>query len=206
VDSECGPEVVVLNATANDDCSGENLVFSYIVDFYDDDNFDANGFGNSVEKEFPVGKHIVYWQVEDKCGNVSETCEQKVVILNKKSPPAICIEGISTDLILMDLDNDGVGETPMAIVTPHVIHANKKDSLDCLGEHLIFSFSSDTTDVIREFGCSMVGEQLIALYVTDSQGNQTFCTSTIDIQDNMNLCEDVCEIDLICGSYSSGDS
>ena len=202
VDNECGPEIVVLTASATDDCSGENLVFSYIIDFYGDDYFDQNGVGINIEKEFPIGEHIVYWQVEDKCGNVSETCEQLITIRNTKSPPAICIQGISTDLILMDLDNDGVGETPMSIVTPHVIHGNKKDSIDCLGEHLIFSFSSDTTDVIREFDCSMVGEQTISLYVTDSQGNQTFCTSTIDIQDNMDLCDDVmppdCDIAAIC--------
>jgi len=197
VDSDCGPEVVVLTASATDDCSGDNLVFSYVVDFFADDNFDGNGYGHSVEKEFPVGKHIVYWQVEDRCGNISETCEQMVEIKNSKSPPAICIQGISTDLILMDLDNDGVGETPMSIVTPHVIHGNKKDSIDCFGEHLIFSFSADTTDVIREFGCAMVGMQTISLYVTDSNGNQSFCTSSIDIQDNMDLCEDEMEED--CG-------
>ncbi len=202
VDNECGPEIVILTATATDDCSGDNLVYSYIIDFYGDDYFDQNGIGINIEKEFPVGEHVVYWQVEDKCGNLSETCEQLIVVKNTKSPPAICIQGISTDLVLMDLDNDGVGETPMSIVTPHVIHGNKKDSIDCLGEHLIFSFSSDTTDVIREFDCRMVGEQTVTLYVTDSQGNQSFCTSTIDIQDNMDLCDDVmppdCDIAAIC--------
>ncbi len=198
-DPACGPVDVNIAATATDDCSrGLDLRYEYKIDFNKDGGIDLRATGNDVVELFPIGEHLVYWTVEDKCGNRSEACEQMVSVVNTKAPLAYCVVGVVTDLVLMDTDDDGQLDTPMSIATPHNIHGNKKDSLDCVGELLKFSFSSDTTDVTREFNCNTVGAQLVRLYVTDSFGNQSYCETTIEVQDNMDLCGDCVEPTAIC--------
>jgi len=198
-DPECGPVDVNISASATDDCSrGIGLRYYYQIDYHNDGSKDQKGQGNDVIEIFPIGKHMVYWTAEDKCGNVSEACEQMVSIVNTKAPLAYCVLGVVTDLVNMDTDGDGIHDTPMSIATPHNIHGNKKDSLDCVGELLKFSFSSDTTDIIREFNCNTTGDQIVRLYVTDSFGNQSFCETTIEVQDNNDLCGDCIEPTAVC--------
>ena len=198
-DLDCGPVDVNIAVTATDDCSqGVDLRFEYKVDFNKDGETDYSASGNDVIESFPIGEHLVYWTAKDKCGNTSEACEQMVSVLNTKAPQAYCVLGVVTDLVLMDTDGNGSLDTPMSIATPHHIHGNKKDSLDCVGELLKFSFSSDTTDVIREFNCNTLGDQLVRLYVTDSFGNQSFCETTIEIQDNFGNCDECREPTAMC--------
>ena len=50
------------------------------------------------------------------------------------------------------------------------------------------SFSPDVTDLNRTFTCDDLGRQVIEVWVTDIAGNQDFCSTTIIIQDNSNVC------------------
>ena len=41
---------------------------------------------------------------------------------------------------------------------------------------------------VLDFNCTLLGRQTVNLYVIDEEGNWDFCTTYVDVQDNMNAC------------------
>jgi hypothetical protein len=51
------------------------------------------------------------------------------------------------------------------------------------------SFSDDPNDDSRIFTCDDLGENTIQLWVTDAAGNQDFCETFVEVQDNLGHCD-----------------
>ena len=171
-------DVVVI---ATDDCTQANeLVYSYEIDLDSDGSIDYNGNTNDASRVYPVGTHIIYWEVEDMCGN-TETCEQEIDVIDDKNPTPYCIGGVTT-VVMNDPNQSEVR-----------IWASDFDlgsSDKCDGDNVYISFSQDIDDIYREYGCDDLGVQTVEIWVTDQSGNQDYCTTMIDVQDNMGICPD----------------
>ncbi len=180
-----------LVALATDDCTPDaDLSYTYIIDLDNDGTNDLTGVGPNANATYRLGTHSVRYTVTDGCGNVAFQ-ERLFTIVNLKTATAYCLDNISVNLIPMDLDNDGVIDGNMAMVTPDMVDAG---SFHSCGYDIQLSFSADVNDTQLAFDCSTLGEQEIELWVTDSNGNADYCTTTIEVQDNLDLCSDPCDL------------
>lgn len=192
-DPECNDGAVTLTKSATDDCT-DALHWSYQIDANNDGVYDfvpVTGVGNTADASgtYPIGSHRITWTFWDRCGNVT-TCDQLFDVVNCKSPTPYCLSGISTDLMPQDTDNDGEPDAGMIDIWAKDFD---KGSYHPCGYPVVLSFSQDTSDTVRFFDCSHVAEdQEVRLYATavtpDGQLLQAFCVTSIDIQDNMNVC------------------
>jgi len=161
---------IIVNAT--DDCTPvEELKFSYTIDLDDDDSIDIVGSTNDASQTLDVGTHKVTFTVEDQCGNQS-VCMFDVRVEDKKKPTPYCLSEITTVI----MPSSGMID----------IWASDFDlgSFDnCPGDVLI-SFSSNVNDTQEVFSCDDLGLNELEIWVTDASGNQDFCTTQVNIQDN----------------------
>ncbi len=178
----CESREVTLDANAIDCTPADELVWTYKI--FKSGVLFQQGNGNSVTDIFTVGEYSIEFTVSDRCGNLSQTSYEFEVITTKPAVP-ICINGLSSNVTMMDTDGDGIGDTPQTMLTPELF--DNKSYHPC-GYDFVLSFSADVDDTLRTFTCDDLGEQLIQLWVTDSHGNTAYCETTIDIQDNDNLC------------------
>lgn len=136
----------------------------------------GNGFGpfNTVGQ----GNILVIYSATDNCGNTSN-CQIELSVIDCKKPSPKCKNGLIVEL----MDND-----PPSIE----IWASDFDdgSTDNCSSNVNFSFSSDINDRFITYECGDVGQQSLEIWVTDDAGNQDYCTTFVDIQDNMLLCTD----------------
>ena len=114
----------------------------------------------------------------DNCNNQT-ACETTVKVVDCKKPTPYCKNGLIVELMVVD--------PAMVEVWASDLDANSFDN--CPGS-LIFSFSANTNDLSIVFDCDDVGSQQVDIWVTDAAGNQDFCTTAINIQANMNQCDD----------------
>ncbi len=193
-DQTCTDGFIELNASAVDDCTAE-LKASYQIDAFNDGSFDISSgtqIGNSISASgtYPIGSHRIVWTFEDLCGNkVSQ--EQLFDIVNCKAPTPYCINGLAVDLMPMDFDEDGDIDGGMVELWASDFDAGS--SHPC-GYEVILSFSEDIDSTNRVFTCADEGLQTIRIYATVitpmGEEIQDYCSTTVDIQDNMNACED----------------
>jgi len=177
---DCEPEPFEWSMSAMDDCTMD-LQWEYELDLNTDGVIDERGLTETIAGTYPPGTHTTYWKVRDRCGNF-ELCEQKVVIKNTKPPTAVCINGLSVDLVPMDFDNDGVIDNEMVTLWASDFNAS---SYHPCGDDIVFSFSADTTDIFLELDCENIGEYIVDLWVTSVEtGAGTYCTTFVDVQDN----------------------
>ena len=118
-DAECTPIPIRLSIDATDDCTeATDLLYRYKVDLNSDgiiDIVNASIGGNVATGTWPLGRHILKWEVEDRCGNTA-ICQSEVNLINCKAPTAYCHRDISVGLVPMDLDGDGTADTKMVQV------------------------------------------------------------------------------------------
>ena len=183
LDCTSGPISVTL--TASDDCDA----LDYMYDLIDvNGTVIASGKTNNLSTNIPVGPYTISWFVSDGCGNF-DTYLQPIEVLNTKLPTPVCLNGLSANLALTDLDMDGVIDAEIAEIWATDFDSGSSNSC---GNAVVVSFSPDTTDIVKIFDCNNVGINSIQIYVTDVRtGLQDFCSTFIDIQDNngQNICE-----------------
>ncbi|MBK8296796.1 MAG: hypothetical protein IPK91_05860 [Saprospiraceae bacterium] len=187
-DVNCRPIPVTFSIEAGDDCTDPLLMlYTYKIDFDSDGTIDVvrAGIGERVASgTWPLGRHTVKWEVEDRCGNTAK--ESFIMDLrNCKPPVAYCLNGVSTNLTPMDLDGDGIPDTAMDSVWAKDFDAG---SYHNCGYYVTLSFSADTNDKYRVYDCDDRGLQAVELWVTDINGNTSFCRTFIDVQDNLGFC------------------
>lgn len=136
--------------------------------------------GADASGTYPVGTTEVMFTVSDLCGNFS-FCTVKVVVKDDKAPGVKCKYGLSADLVYMG--------TPiiMACVPAKAFDAGSIDNCTPV-KNLKFSYSSNVNDTLQCFDCGDKGINQIKVWVTDANGNQDYCLTFIDIQDNMFPC------------------
>ncbi|MEM9549173.1 MAG: hypothetical protein AAGA77_24515, partial [Bacteroidota bacterium] len=178
--NECNA-IVSLSIDAEDDCLDDTpfITYSYVINVNNDSNTsnDISGQGNSFSHELEQGVHEVTWTAQDRCGN-DTTCTYLVTVEECKAPTAICLSGLV------------IGMTDTGEVELWASDVNQNSFDNCTdSDDLIFSFSSDTDDFGIVFDCDDIGTpQYIEMWVTDEEGNQSFCSTFVDVQDNNGYC------------------
>jgi hypothetical protein len=189
-DPECGGLTLEFEAEAIDDCSGPaSLRWTYSVDINNDGSFDLtseiiSGASILFTIDIPIGSHRILYTVWDQCGNIT-TEEQNVTVASCKGPSAKCIHGLSTNLMAMDLDGDGIPDWGMVTIQAEMFDAGSDHPC---GNAITLAFSADPLDVTKVFDCSDLGDNEIELWVIDQNGLTDFCITTIDVQDNNQIC------------------
>ncbi len=139
--------------------------------------------------------HRVLWTVEDGCGNRSYA-DYLFRLEDCKDPTPVCIDGIST--VIMPVEGT---------VTLNATSFNASSFDDCTpGDALLFSFSGASYQPTFTYTCDNVpafGVELpVDIWAADagvdqncngviewSERNKAFCTTTIVITDNNNVCD-----------------
>lgn len=127
---------------------------------------DLCGAANGIVAVIIVGEDVLpstTLLVADQNGNTS-SCEASVVVVDQVAPTALCAP------TTIQLDDNG-----LANLEPAMIDAGSNDACG------IASSILDKT----EFDCGDVGEQTVILTVTDPYCNQSTCTTSVTIEDNV---------------------
>ncbi len=141
----------------------------------------SNKKGNDISGIYPIGTTKVTYTVKYACGK-AKTCTVNIVVNNAAKPTPYCLRYLTTALMPIDADKDGIPEDGMVEV-----HAKNFDrgSFSSCGHHpLKFSFSKDVNDKTRTFTCDNVGKNIVQMWVTDSKGAQEFCEVEVIVQNN----------------------
>ena len=174
VEDNVAPTALCQNLTVQLDASGSGNTTAAAVD---NGSSDACGIQSRSlsQTDFgcaDTGGNTVTLTVEDNNGN-SSTCTATVTVQDNVAPTALCQN------LTVQLDASGSGSTTAAAV--------ENGSSDACG---IQSRSLSQTD----FGCADVGANTVILTVTDVNGNESTCSATITVEDNVAptaLCQDV---------------
>ena len=149
---------------------------------------------------YPVGVHTIYWFAEDGCGNVTKV-EEVFEIKDCKEPTPYCKTGIVTVVM------PATGEI--------CVWANDLDdgSFDNCTDaaDLKFYFNGDTSwtsycincDTFEARGANEVVRIEVEVWVEDEEGNSDFCTTTIEVQDNQDVCDNTGTIAQISGEVAT---
>ena len=141
------------------------------------------------------GEYDVRYVAMDNCNNQT-ACETTVKVVDCKKPTPYCKSGLVVELMVVD--------PAMVEVWASDLDANSFDN--CPGT-LTFSFSANTTNTSRVFTCDHVEDlQQVEIWVTDASGNQDFCVTVIDIQANMDQCEDDPSVVNVGGAIQTEES
>ncbi len=175
----------VLGIDAIDDCTPDSLInYTWRIDLNGDGIFDQDGIGNELSEELSPGNYLIKWTAEDNCGNLS-SCQYLVEVKECKAPTLYCESAITT--VLMPT----TGEMEL-----WASDFDRGSSDNCTAtEDLIFSFSKDTSDVVRTYNCDslingMARTFVIEMWATDEAVNQEYCIINLTIQDNQDACTD----------------
>ncbi len=184
--ADCNSVPITLTASATDDCTPTNeLQWDYVITL--EDGSTINGIGNDASGLYPIGTHYVDYEVRDKCGNIQRT-GYPFEIRNCKAPTAYCLSGLSTALVGMDtIGNDSIPDAEMAVLKPEFF--DNGSAHDC-GYPVTLSFSSDLSDTLLILDCNDIGRVDVELWVTDINGNSSFCSTFVDVIDSNDV--DIC--------------
>jgi len=179
----CEANNVDLSIELSDDCTPEEeLLIFWTVDIFNDGVVDtgapASGIGQNTSNTYPVGIHEITYTVKDPCGN-STSCTFQFYISDCGNPNPTCPNSINIEL------------AADAIITFEAAQVDISSATDACSNNidLVASFSSNINDTIRTYSCADVGPaSILTIYVTDPSGNQGTCTTTIEVQDNTNVC------------------
>ena len=170
----CDGAYIDMDTVVAVDTCGHVLKVRHTSPYADTTGPDASGF-------YPIGETVFYYIVEYGCGKELKL-KVRVVVKNSIPPLVICKKGIIAVLMGIDTNRDGINDVGMVDVWAKDL--DKKSSPSCGNGPLRFSFSSDTTDMVRTFTCDHVGENEVEIWVTDVHGNQSFCRTKVIIQNN----------------------
>lgn len=174
-------------ANATDNCTAAaDITYSWKLDANNDGTFDLAGTGkaitNPVAGGWPKGTHRVVFTANDKCGNVS-TCSYLVTVRDGKKPTPYCKFGLVVELM---------PTSRMIAVWATDLNDNSFDN--CTSKaNLTYHISQDVTPnqttvptaTSLTFDCDKIGQQPVAIWVTDEAGNSDYCTTFVIIQGNM---------------------
>ena len=121
------------------------------------------------------GIYSATYFVTDDCGNAAPSCTIQITVEDAKKPTPVCMNGLIIEIM----------QTGMVTVNATQLDAG---SFNNCGGPVKISFSPDEFDTQRTYDCFDIGTQVVQLWVTNENGLQDFCTTFVQIQDNMNVC------------------
>jgi len=136
--------------------------------------------GASASGMYPIGTTKFNYIVDYACGH-QVVCESEVVV-KLKGPVAYCKATLNTTLMPVDTDGDGLVDNGMVDLWASDLDWGSYH--ECHNRPLDFSFSSDITDNLKTFTCDEVGYNTVQMWVTDYQGNQSYCLVNVSVQNN----------------------
>ncbi len=170
---------VPLIGYATDDCTDSTLLkWSFAIDYDNNGSVDVNGNGKDASGVYRVGSHRIRWSVTDRCGNTA-TCDKIFRVKDCKEPTPFCKVGLITVVM---------GST--GSISVKAVDFNEKSEDNCTpANRLRYSFSANVNDTTKTFTCANIPNGVskdtsVRIYVTDLDGNQAFCTTTLTLQDN----------------------
>ncbi|MDA9774180.1 HYR domain-containing protein, partial [Saprospiraceae bacterium] len=203
-DVECGPMYIELLNAGMDDCTDSAFLnWTYMIDFDSDNTIDVTGNTADASGTYPIGIHTISWILTDGCGN-QDDCSYTFELKNCKTATPICLQNLTAEIIATDTDGDFDPDTEQVTVNVNMFDGG---SYHVCGSAIQLSFSADVNDVERIYGCDDVGEQPIQLWVTDVNGNQDFCITSLDVQNNTDegLCPAMLTVDVVGDIYTEID-
>ena len=141
----------------------------------------ADTTGANISGVYPVGTTTVQYTITYGCGSKAY-CYTDVVVENNSQPHAYCIGEIVITLMGVDTDDDGVNDEGMVDIWAKDFDYGSTPS--CGNGPLTFSFAQDSLVMSQTFTCEQVGLNILQIYITDTQGNQSICETTLDVQNN----------------------
>lgn len=125
--------------------------------------------------QVPPGNYEARYTAIDKCQNQKQ-CVTSFQVKDCQPPTAICKTTSSWEL------------KPSGELTVLAVDYNQGSTDNCPGS-LKFSFSSNSDEITKIYSCDDVGLNTAEIWVTDVSGNQSHCTTTIEILDNVADCD-----------------
>ncbi len=201
---DCSADWQVPDPIVAYDCSSWTYEVDYLLadengdppvdGFYIDDNVTGTS-GNYTINDLPLGRTWIRYTVTDACGNSTE-CFTEIDVFDNVPPVPVCDE-----FTVVTLTTDG-----MAWVKAETFDDGSHDnctpvSFDVRRMTSGCGVSTSTWDDQVKFCCADVGDDImVALRVTDEDGNENTCMVTVHVQDKIDpviSCPD--DIDLDCG-------
>lgn len=209
--------------TAIDDCPEDNTNLNWKYDLYTETGIIpfATVNSNRFFRNLAVGKYVVKWTAEDKCGNRA-FCTHKLNVVEAKKPTPYCISSLTTAVMnsngtvaiwAKDYDKGAsdnctptdqlkftfFGATPVDSLLAKEHYFKGSGQLATLAEYnagTAQKWIPTTKSSGMLFDCSDIPngksqEISLDVTVTDLAGNQDYCTIRLDLQDNSNVCPDV---------------
>ena len=177
---------------ATDNCSAE-VDFSNGSPFGADDDADASG-------TYPLGKTTVRFTASDRCGNLSD-CTVDITVVDDVAPAPVCIEGLVAQL---SADDGAITASVMAeifLVNRNFDECHADEEITISIRRAIDNPTGPPTgQTTLTFTCDDMGEQDIELWITDENNNSDYCVTTVEIQDNNNICTQGAPMGFIAGS------
>ena len=192
-----------------------DLQWSYYFD-YDCDGITTTpitGSGNigaaDIPDTQPVGNHKIVITVTDNCNNSTtevldftiELCVAPIAACQALTMPLHCFpdppssplnNGGTVPLSQVDCDGDGTDDDVYVYMCSQAewFAPIKGESYHpCPDVSVVYSFSTDTTDVERCFTCTdLKCPQEVTIFVTDEYGNVDSCVTTMTLTDPKGLC------------------
>jgi hypothetical protein len=139
----------------------------------------------SASGTYPVGTHTIYWFAEDGCGNVYKATEV-FEVLDCKEPTPYCKNGIIT--VVMPVNGE------LCVWATDLDDGSFDNCTD--QENLKFYFNGDPNwtsycvncDTFEARGADDKVLIDVEVWVEDEEGNTDYCITTIEIQDNNDVC------------------
>lgn len=183
--SQCGADLYSQFISASDDCHGDTLLSYYwTVDKDNNGTIDTSANNSIINIYLSPGKHKVYYEVKDECGNIT-SCSYFINAKDCKKPSPYCLSALSSVIM------PSTGEISIKAKS---LNFNSFDN--CTPASLLkYSFSSDIRDTIKTIKCIDIENGVsqtfsVNMWVTDLNGNQDYCSVNLSITDNNQVCQD----------------
>ncbi len=183
----CSATISLPLPTATDDCSSTDSI-TFAVNWE---------FGNSFDPTpgVPLGDHIVTYIATDNCGNTS-SCTMTITVEDDDPPNVTCEEfrtiGLnqdSTEFCAIELFDDGSNDNCTAVLDSFCI---RRIDNPVFSDCIIFTCDDLGADPV-----------MVEFKVCDEAGNCSFCTTEINVMDNLPPVINLCPSDttLSCVEY-----
>ena len=183
-----GIKTFSVTATDCNEASTIDLVYNWEI--FENNFSKGSGTGYSFQWTVKAGiPYFVKWYVYDQCGN-SAWEARDYVFKDCKKPTPYCLSGLAISLD----DNGEVAIWGNDFNLGSYDNCTAQKDLDIRLYHDLVSDRPTTLEQVQQleqgvaFNCNHIGTQYVSVYVIDQTGNWDFCTTTVVIQNNQNVC------------------